>query len=425
MNRIVRYIKNRNFDVGPAQIQQTPSTVRSTFPRTPPTKSPFAPRLPAEVWLIILEFAVRPSLITDLDFEPSQIDLAYKCLIFRTYYTQHEAEKMVSKASRALRSVCTLWKSLIDQIDLATPWVLDEDCRALYPKQPHVDYSDKGPPTDTKKHIRLNRVVQMVGAGEYNVKMPYSHPISVLYLEMWSYSPEACLLSLSDTISFPDHLRVLSIDINTVQLGQSILPEIQASLKVLTTLRLCVRPRFITASLEFPTITSLFLWFLDDTLPTESTNSFRWKLPNLRNLSLVGPSAGQPLLRSINMNTFFYELIRDHIDLLQSLRIDPLTTDITDTDSPISWLRMPKLKALSINFNHLWFDPKRRYQRQTTSVRHLIHTGHFLSPSYPHDRVRYFIQACPYLEAAILALSCARISSFYEVISRFALGYIS
>jgi hypothetical protein len=403
MKRILQCIKTRISGVQRVRIWSAPSR-------------PCLPALPAEIWLIILELAIRPSLITDLEFEPSQIDLGLKCLAWESYSNKDATEKSTIKASRSFRSVCSLWKDLVDRIDLITPWVLDDH---LYWPSPAAS-SHKSLPTNTKNYIRLNRAITVVGRGDNGIKFRYSHPIPTFSLTFHcDMSTQACLASLHDIVSFPNSLRVFNLYINGVQLEKGVLKEIQTNLQVLTTLRLCLPAYLITESLELPNVVSLFLSILRSGTVSVRTNlsTLRWKLPNLRNLLLEDHRLFPDLWKPIKTEPFFYELIHSHIDSIQSLCISPITEDITDIDSPISWLRMTRLKALAANFDHarIAVEDKLTFGPQSTSVRYLIQTRTNVRTLDFREKMRYFIDACPHLVAVTLSVSCARNPRVQEV----------
>ncbi|PVF92331.1 hypothetical protein CPB86DRAFT_791269 [Serendipita vermifera] len=391
MHKILRRLKPRVFAPEVIEDQQAPSS-----------------SLPTEIWLIVLELAIRPVMITNLEFEPFQIDLAYKCLTSAGYGDKRAAKQMALKTSQSLRAVCSLWKIIVDEIYNSTIWVYDDPRHWPDLESKHTSPSYKTRPTNTRKYLRLNRTI-MLGEGDSSLKMQYSHPIPTLSLSVHGDGDaKAGLSSLPDIVSFPAHLKVLSLHLNGFSVSNGILKEISSSLTMLTTLRLCVHARLITESLEFPKVITFYLSFLSSNMIPKFTASsdIQWEFPMLRNLALADRTSDRSY--STNMHPFFFRLLKNHIDLIESLRIDPMTRNIFDIGSPTCWLKFSRLNTLATNFDLIRTPDKSSYQeisrQRSTSIQHLVQTTPYLTSLDSGKKLRYFLRACPRLETVTLAI---------------------
>jgi hypothetical protein len=383
----------------------------STHERSTPT----VPSLPAELWLMILELAIRPSVILDLKFDPYQIELAYKCLVWDSHGNQSAAEKMARKAGRPLRAVCSLWKKIIDQIYLFMSWIVGET--GCWPDAPY-DFTI----TDTKKCIRLNRMITSCGPSP--VKVQCSHPIPTLSLFVYGNN-QGRVESLEDITPFPTELKVLSLRLNRVLVPENILKELQVNLVALTTLQLYLHTNVITECLEFPSVTTLFLSIIHIEGVTENleVSDVRWKFPKIQNLALTDyiREVWDRVEAYVEINPFFFVLLQDHLDSIQSLRIEPTVKEIVDVESPICWLKMKKLNALAANFCQPVFqgipDEERVYRWKSSSIRHLIQTALNIGGEDRGDKIRYFIESCPYLETISLSIPRSNNRNIHKVMS--------
>ncbi|PVG01657.1 hypothetical protein CPB86DRAFT_781465 [Serendipita vermifera] len=65
---------------------------RLARPLLPQTKKEM-PSLPVEIWLIIIQMALRPSLVVDIEFEPFEIEQAREYLdIWNTTHRSYRTE---------------------------------------------------------------------------------------------------------------------------------------------------------------------------------------------------------------------------------------------------------------------------------------------------------------------------------------------
>jgi hypothetical protein len=382
---------------------------------TPERSIRTVPSLPAELWLVILELAIRPSIILDLKFDPCQIELAYKCLVWDSHGNQSAAEKMARKAGRPLRAVCSLWKRIIDQIYLFMSWIVGET--GCWPDAPY-EFTI----TDTKKCIRLNRMI--TGCGPSPVKVQCSHPIPTLSLFVYGNN-QGHVESLEDIAPFPTELNVLSLRLNNVCVPANILKEIQVNLVALTTLQLYLHTNIITECLEFPDVITLFLSIIHiEGVPENlEVSEIRWKFPKIQNLALTDyiRETWDRVEAYVEINPFFFVLLQDHIDSIQSLRIEPTVKEIVDVESPICWLKMKKLSALAANFCQPVFraipGEERVYRWKSSSVRHLIQIALNIGGDDRGDKIRYFIESCPYLETLSLSIPRSNNQNIHKVAS--------
>ncbi|PVF92759.1 hypothetical protein CPB86DRAFT_790824 [Serendipita vermifera] len=384
---------------------------KTGFPAVERAPMERTPNLPTEIWSIILEMVIRPSMITDLEFEPHQIDLFYKYLCWKEYGNQRAAEKMAFGNRRPLRLVCSLWKNIVDQIDISTPWVLNSHERwSDQSELENINTHKRRVTARTKGYIRLNQTI-VVDGGESHIRIPYSHPVPTLSLLIFCGNLTVCrLASIEDLVSFPDHIYVLSLHLGGIKPAEGIIKEIQSKLTALTTLRLCIYRYIITGSLEFPTVATLCLDILRGGLAADPSHALNvlWRFPRLRNVSITDTRWNPNRLIPTEMDTFLFELLQTHIDQIESLRIHPITKEVVDVNSPICWLKMARLKALAANFDLAIIPDSRNYVPQSTSVRHLIHIGTCIRSSDIMSIIRHFIGACPGLEAVKFSTAWTR-----------------
>ncbi|PVF92758.1 hypothetical protein CPB86DRAFT_790823 [Serendipita vermifera] len=375
------------------------------------------PRLPNEIWLIILEFAIRPTMVTELEFEPYQIDQAYKCLSCRSHGDQRAAERMTFKAGNPLRAVCALWRDIIDQLEIDSPWVLDDPSYRpdIQSNQSSSTYGDTV--INTENHIRMNRLI-IPEEETLQIQMKYSHPLTTLALSVDDKGHLAARLgSVHDITSFPAELRVLSLYLDIHAIPYSFFKELQMSLTSLTTLRLWLYPGVITESLEFPTVITLCIGILKPRLLTSPIilSALQWTLPVLRNLSLTdhNRSADQNTRRRTGVTPFFLKLLQTHFDIIQSLRIEPTMNEIFDVASTICWLKLPRLNTLAADFDFTLIPAKHNQELKSNSVLHLIQTVKNIHSSEDGSRIRYFIRSCPQLETLSLPFRRSKNRNIY------------
>ncbi|PVG01661.1 hypothetical protein CPB86DRAFT_781468 [Serendipita vermifera] len=318
-----------------------------TEPSLPQTKEACQkqlPSLPVEIWLIIFQMTLRPSLIIDAQFQPFEIELAHAYLDSNGTTSDKASQKMVSRSKRNLRGVCRSWKELADNIDVSEDhWAWDVTCREGAP-----------PITDPDQRPRLNQHHDIPSGSQINGR--YTHPVSTLVIDVGSHNHRhrgrIYMTSLRGTISFPEHLRVLNLRFEHFNASRNVLRDIEGMRIPLTTLGLHANSAVILqTSLEIPTLISLFITVPEYVITSwnEQPDHFRWKFPNLRNLwwedqrlsyinSLRG---GHPL---------FLHILRDHFKSIRTLRTCPITREIADDDSPLCWTKMPNLQSLATKF---------------------------------------------------------------------------
>jgi hypothetical protein len=376
------------------------------------------PSLPTELWLDILEIAIRPSIILDLEFDPGQIELAYKCLVWESHGNQRAAAKMALRTSRTLGAVCSVWRSLIEQIDIVMPWVVEETRCWPDAGQLHKSAHDGFLTTDTQIFTRLNRKIILNGQDFERIR--YSHPLPTLSLSIVGANQEP-MIALENITPFPTKLKVLSLHLNKRQVTCQILKEMEMGLSALTTLRLCLQASAVREFLEFPTVVTFFLSITHVGIDpeTSSLSYIRWKFPMLQNLALTDYIKTTGKWLSIKMNPFFFETLQAHIDSIRSLRIEPMTKEIVDPTSPICWLRMKKLKALAANFSEPTIPTTLSYNKlygwKSNSVRYLIQTRTQMNDWDHGDTIRYFMGSCPHLESLSISIKRSNNPNIYKV----------
>ncbi|PVF92614.1 hypothetical protein CPB86DRAFT_877762 [Serendipita vermifera] len=359
--------------------------------------------LPYEIWLTILEMAVRPELLMDLKFEPLDIEIAYLCLKNQYYCSQYAAQMLVSRNKRKLRGVCQLWNAMLDSIEIPKKWIMHD-----------FGHYERTSPLDTSKTARLNQEYQPTGKTMAS-QIRFSHPVSTLtlsFLPLRSKTTE--IPPLSDIVSFQDQLRVLDIQWHALcRASRELLTDIQVMAISLTTLGLtipCNNARILRFHLQIPTLVSLFV-----TLPRCSTpwkgpwpEYDRWYMPSLRNLSLTGGLCDTHSLAPRSY-PFFLRLLETHFDIIRALRIHPMIKEVYDQGSPVYWARMPDLRSLATDFT--WKESSVGPGVESTefpvvkssSVRHLIHIAagfnHFRDVVAP---IGPYILACNQLQSVSL-----------------------
>ncbi|CAG8714290.1 16473_t:CDS:1, partial [Acaulospora colombiana] len=208
------------------------------------------PSLPVEVWLIILQMALRPSIVVDAEFEPFEIDLVRTYLDRTSRRSERAAQEIVSRNKRALRAVCRSWKKLVDTIEAM--WAWDVTC------------CEDAPPviTDPYRCPRLNQYHQLPLGAQINGG--YTYPVSTLMMEInfhdYHHLGPIHMTSLKEVVSFPNHLRVLILQLECCKASGDVLRDIEVMRIPLTTLGLRIDSIDIfQTSLEIPTLISLFV----------------------------------------------------------------------------------------------------------------------------------------------------------------------
>jgi hypothetical protein len=358
------------------------------------------PNLPIEIWLIILQMVIRPSLIIDLDFLPFEIERAQLCLN-AIHGGERAAQQMVWKSKCRLRAVCHTWKEMVDHLDLPSHWVRN------------VPYRKGIPPPSTHQHQRLIQYQSLPFGSRINGA--YSHPVSNLSVVVdvcdFIYRGPLYATSLAEFTSFPGHLRVLNLHLYECRASKDVLKDIEAGQIPLTTLGLTVRwTDILQTSLEIPTLTSLFMTIprFDETLWSEHPSHFQWRFPNLRNLSWT-ESRQDGLHNLYNGHPLFLGILRDHFDLIASLRMFPMSRETVNVESLLCWSKMAKLQALAVNFaqmeeNELKFDTKNSMTAvKSDSVRYLVNLDAALvNPHKVVDGLEKAIDLCNKLQVVNL-----------------------
>ncbi|PVG01663.1 hypothetical protein CPB86DRAFT_871068 [Serendipita vermifera] len=302
------------------------------------------PHLPVELWFVIIQMAIRPSLVVDLEFEPFEIEQAHIHIDGTSKTSEEAAQRVVSRNKQNLGAVCRSWKELVDSID--TLWAWD------------VTYSEGASPiTDPYQCPRLNQHHSIPSGSQINSK--YTHPVSYLSMDVtfhdYHHHGPIHMTSLKETISFPEHLRVLSLHIEQCRASKDALRDIEVMHIPLTTLGLRTNSvDILQTSLEIPTLVSLFM-----TIPEHNETSwdnppsyFRWNFPSLRNFwwDVYRPAAAQYLPHG---HPLFLEILRNHFESIRSLRINPIASEVANRYSSLCWVKMPNLQALATKFYRL------------------------------------------------------------------------
>ncbi|PVF92757.1 hypothetical protein CPB86DRAFT_790822 [Serendipita vermifera] len=359
--------------------------------------------LPTELWYIVLELAIRPAIITNLEFEPRQIDLAYKSLTEQSYGDSRTTKATVFKTSRPLRAVCSLWKNIIDEIYSSTRWVVDSSQRLSSIESKYSLTSYESPSTNTRNCLRLNHTV-ILNKTKTPMKIRYTHSVPFLSLSIRG-NRQAEMIFLRDSVPFSDQLDVFNLHFDGDQGANGLLKEIQIALSTLTTLGLTLHDRLINESLVFPTVVTFCLTFLSsNSIGQASTSEVQWEFPMLHNLALADGASNRSYFPTLH--PFFAQLIRDHANSIRSLHIEPPAREVfLAAYSPICWLSLRKLNALAANFERTYIkDSSLLHGQKSSSIRHLIHKVEYLESKDMGVSMRYCIKACPSLETVTLAL---------------------
>ncbi|PVG01662.1 hypothetical protein CPB86DRAFT_823584 [Serendipita vermifera] len=306
------------------------------------------PNFPVEIWRIILQMAIRPSLVIDGEFEPFEIEQAHIYLDSTSKTSERAAQEIVSRSIRNLRGVCRSWKELVDSTN--TMWAWD------------VTRREAGSPiSNPYQCTRLNQYHQFPSGSQVNGQ--YTHPVTTLLIDInfgdYHSQGPIHMTSLKEVISFPEHLRVLNLQLECCRASNNVLRDIEVMHIPLTTLGLCTNSSdILQTSLSIPTLISLFI-----TIPeyveaswNEHPSRFQWNFPSLRNLWWED----QHLARANYLrdgHPLFLNIIRNHFKSIESLRMYPFVREVADEDSLLCWTKMPNLQALATIFCQLGLPP--------------------------------------------------------------------
>ncbi|PVG01659.1 hypothetical protein CPB86DRAFT_812289 [Serendipita vermifera] len=214
MDEVLQFLQNR---IAKPSLSQTKEGRLKTLPS-----------LPLEIWLIIIQMALRPSLVVDAEFEPYEIEQACVYLDSWSKASEKAAQTMVSSSKRNLRRVCRLWKELVDSIDTSEDkwtWNMSSRVGVL--------------PTDPHQYTRVDQYHYYDSGSQIS---RYMHPVSALMLTIGEYYDEEQpipirKIELKAFISFPEHLRVLNLQFAQCRTPKDTLRAIEVMRLPLTTLR--------------------------------------------------------------------------------------------------------------------------------------------------------------------------------------------
>ncbi|PVG01660.1 hypothetical protein CPB86DRAFT_781467 [Serendipita vermifera] len=327
MDIALKHLRNR-----PAGL---PSTQTAVGRRAP------LPNLPVEIWLIVIQMALRPSPVIDAEFEPLEIEQAHEYLDSGGPTSDKAAQGMVSRSKRNMRGVCRSWKELVDDIDTSKDrWSWGMSC-----------FEGAPPITDPCRSPRLNQHHRIHFDQQFSAR--YTYPVSSLILDIASHhyrcDDPVNTTSLKEMISFPENLRVLNIQFKHFNASVHVLKDIEGMSIPLTTLGLHTTSVIILqTSLKIPTLISLFMKVPEyvSTNWNEHPSRFRWSFPSLRNLwwedqhpwSSNDFCDGHPL---------FLDIVKDNFNSIRSLRTYPIAREVAEENSSLRWTKMPSLQALA------------------------------------------------------------------------------
>jgi hypothetical protein len=327
------------------------------------------PSLPIELWLTILEIALRPRLILDLEFEPVQLQLAIFSLADPFYGGEAAARKIIAASKRHLRPVCRAWKEIVDNLH-----DLDECVMEKY-------YRSDAPRTNTRQCEKLHLSYSL--KSDSGIKVRYTHPVPTVSLKIGTNVPDLGAIpikTLDEIIPFTDHLHVLSLDLQKCEVSGSVLGDIQMRGIPLTTLRLFLDQfDLLYIPLEIPTLYNLFL-----SIPTydkqrwnRPLSSLPWKFRELRALSLVDRREDLICI-PYDIHPFLMEILRNHFEGIRALQIDPMPKELVDHDSPLCWASMPKLRAFATNHYPMSKVKKEQVSKANSPIKKLSSVQHLI-----------------------------------------------
>jgi hypothetical protein len=354
------------------------------------------PSLPYEIWIIIFEMVIYSNIMVQMVFEPLQIEAGFACLTNRNLCSQQTAQKTVLDTRKALRMVCCSWKQMIDSIELNDRWVVDhrftESCDPM--------------PVNTSNSARLN-ITYLIPPKYSYLPLRWTHSIPTVSLRIFTGSSSnlGFATSLRDLMSFPEQIKALDLECEIFDGLKGVLKDLQVVSVQLTTLCLTLwRTDALQISLTIPTLVNLFLSIpiYDDHPP-----SCQWIFPALRNLSLHENQHYNPQFILRSTNSFFVEILKNHLQYIESLLVFPMTQQIFRQGSPLCWIRMPKLQVLATNFG--WIDiistfkelalKRELYILKSTSIRHLIQLQMYaVEPRQVASGLEKYLISCNQLE---------------------------
>ncbi|PVF95005.1 hypothetical protein CPB86DRAFT_828216 [Serendipita vermifera] len=362
--------------------------------------------LPNEIWVVILEWAVRPSHLLDLSFEGIEIDEVHQSL-WSPWKKDQSSPYKPSRTNSRLRLVCRLWNEIIKYI-MPDQWdgILEHSSsRRTYPTE------ECSRVIDTKGYARLNEF--WPSDWEENIKITYTQPISTLALyssgSRWRVPRR--MDSLSDIISFPKELRALLLRFESCELPPKLLQYLETRTPVLTTLALHLAYKIpvFQEPLEIPTLKTLFISITHRYEPMwkEEAVSFRWIFPSLTNLSLEERDVEYTLAPN---HPFFTQLMRHNFSTVKSLRLDPMIAQVANLQSALAWTKWPNLKVLATNFvrfvsirTNMQFQAKEISPIPSSSIRHLIELGKPTCPPWKiSSQLIMCIKLCKKIETVTL-----------------------
>jgi hypothetical protein len=362
--------------------------------------------LPNEIWVAILEWAVRPDYLLDLAFEGLEIDEVHRSLWSSRKKDQSSSYKP-SRINNRLRLVCRLWNEIIKYIK-PDQWdgILEHASnRKTYPTE------ECSRVIDTKGYSRLNEF--WASDWDANIKLTYTQPISTLalYASGSKWRIPRHMDTLSDIISFPKDIRALLLRFESCDLPPNLLHYLETRTPILTTLalHLAFKVPVFQEALEIPTLKSLFISITHRYEPMwkEEAVSFRWIFPNLTNLSLEERDPDYTLAPN---HPFFTQFIRYNYLTVESLRLDPMIAQVANLQSSLAWTKWPRLRVLATNFvrfvsirTNMQFQAKEISPTPSSSIRHLIELGKEASSPYKiSSQLIMCIKLCKNIEAVIL-----------------------
>ncbi|PVF92643.1 hypothetical protein CPB86DRAFT_790958 [Serendipita vermifera] len=345
-------------------------------PSLPEQAQNTTPKLPIEIWWVILEIVLDLGPVVLENFAPCEILLAHEYFL-GALITQSAARRHGFTLKSCLRQVCKAWKQIVDHIGMDHQQIQER-------KYTNTQEANERPITLNTKHhpmVTFERYTSSIQG--IPVKYRYTHPVYTLKIRISSISQyrrdSARMESLSDVISFPKPLRALNLYMDACKGPMGLLKDIEEMSIPLTVLSLFLQdPLILQTRLTAPTLVSLFISIppFEGELIWADPSRYRWKLPALCNLSLVEQETYRSHSSFIISPThpFYIELLKHHMLNLRSLLMHPMTMQVYNQESPLCWANMPRLQVLATNFSNRATTSRRHYSgvSRSNSIRHLI-----------------------------------------------------
>jgi hypothetical protein len=215
------------------------------------------------------------------------------------------------------------------------------------------------------------------------------------------------MTSLLESISFPQYLRVLHLQLYRCRASKDVLKDIETGHIPLTTLALTTEwSDILQTSLEIPTLISLFITiseFVESNWNKYSCH-FHWSFPNLRNFSWTEKPDG--CHRPYDVHPLFLDILKTHFNSIVSLQTSLIPREVANEESSLCWTKMPKLQSLVAGFHQLEEIKSKSNNishsngtSNSKSLRYLVAVGTFgVNPHQVVDGLKTAIYLCNELQ---------------------------